>query len=236
MRYIRYSLTTLFLLIWLINSGIDVLAMNTGFSTETLPKQDIEIFLNNINIFLLTDEPDKKAIECFDVKEDKTIAIGYSSSDNKTISIYTDEGLFKYGYSFRCSGNFGIEWDNDELIIYFVRSDIALSVNALSEVKGIQKILNTTENNSYWNHNVFSPKRYVDGTEYTLKNDMGILNIFASSYSQLVTKNVNGKETIIYDVNTSQISSIIVIFIIVTLVICIIVWIVLTLFKKTGDG
>lgn len=42
----------------------------------------------------------------------------------------------------------------------------------------------------------------VGQDKYTIRNDMGILNLFLSSYSQLLKTDVNGETTIIYDVNT----------------------------------
>lgn len=210
MRSIRFILTTLLILFLLINEGIEVLAMNTGFSTQSLPEDDIDTFLNNVNISILAEEPPKKAIKCFDVNESGAIAIGSSNFEHKTICIYTDKGDFKYGYSFECSGSFGIEFDNNDLIIYFVRSDVAVAVNPIGEVESVLRIQNTIENNDYWNKCVFSTKRKIGDTEYFLKNDMGILNLFASSYSQLITANKYGEESIIYDVNSAQLSNMVV--------------------------
>ncbi len=64
------------------------------------------------------------------------------------------------------------------------------------------------QNNSYWNDSVFSTIRKVGDVEYRLKNDMGILNILASSYSQLIVVNSAGEGTILYDVNSSQLAKI----------------------------
>ena len=208
MKYIRRFSTALLLLILLITGEIEAFAMNTGFSTEELSEDQRNIFLKNIHLSMLADEPSKKAIECFDVNENGAIAIGCSASDNKTVCIYTSDGNFQYGYSFECSGSFGIEMDKNNLIIYFVRSDIAIAIDPTGEVESILKIQSTSENNSYWNDSVFSTIRKVGDTEYRLKNDMGILNIVASSYSQLIVVNSAGEETILYDVNSSQLTKI----------------------------
>ena len=84
-------------------------------------------------------EPQKNPIECFSVNENGEIAIGCSDSEQKTVCIYADNGKFQYGYSFECSGSFGIEFENNNLNIYFVRSDVAIAVNQMGEVESIYK-------------------------------------------------------------------------------------------------
>ena len=155
MRYIRCVFTILLLLLLIINGGLEVLAMNTGFSTESLLEDDINTFLKNVNITMLTNEPPKKAIDCFSVNENGVIAIGCSDSENKTVCFYTRDGDFQYGYSFKCYGNFGIELNKNILNIYFVRSDIVVTINHMGKVESIRKIQNTSENNDYWNNCVF---------------------------------------------------------------------------------
>lgn len=204
MKFIRCIFIIIFSLIVLFIGGVEVLAMNTGFSTELLPEDDMHTLLKNVNISMFADEPPRRTIECFDVNEEGIIAIGSSNSENKTVCIYTVDGIFQYGYSFKDSGSFGIELDKNVLNIYLVRSDVAIAVNSIGEIESILKIQNTSANNSYWNNCVFSTRRKIGDTEYSLKNDMGILNLFASSYSQLITTNKYGEENIIYDVNADQ--------------------------------
>lgn len=232
MSYIRKFFTIMLLLLLLIIGGVEVLAMNTGFSTELLPEDNMNTLLKNINISIFTDEPPKKAITCFDVNEDGVIAIGCSNSENKTVCIYTSDGVFQYGYSFKYSGNFGIELDKSVLNIYLVRSDVAISVNSVGEVESILKIKNTSENNSYWNNCVFSTSRRIGNTEYVLENDMGILNLFASSYSQLIITNKNGERIIIYDVNSAQFSNMIIVVSLVIVFICLVTAVVVWKFIK----
>lgn len=66
----------------------------------------------------------------------------------------------------------------------------------------------------------FSTKREIGDTEYFLKNDMGIFNLFASSYSQLIVTNKNGEESIIYDVNSTHFSNVALAVAVVTMFIC----------------
>lgn len=234
MKYIR-NVFAFLLILMLINEG-EVVAMNTGFSTGTLSKNDIETFIENVNISILENEPQRQAIECFDVDEEGTIAIGYSDSQNKTVCIYTNNGDFQYGYSFECSGKFGIEIHNRVLNIYFVRSDVAIAINSKGEIESILEIKNTSDNYNYWNNHVFSTKRKIGDNEYILKNDMGIFNVFASSYSQLIITNKNGEKSIMYDVNSTQFSNMVIKFIGVLVFICLVIAIVFGQFIKQKRG
>lgn len=204
MKLMRNSVVVLLLVVMLISNGSKVNALNTGFSTESLSEDLVDKFLVNVNITLVADEPQKRAVECFDVSKDGRIAIGCGDSEIKTVSIYTSEGCFQYGYRFKCSGIFGVELHENMLIVYFVRSDVALAVSPEGKVLDVVKIQDTIENNSYWNRSVFAKTREVGDYEYVLRNDMGILNSFASSYSQLVVIDTSGVERIIYDVNTTH--------------------------------
>lgn len=232
MRRIRYFIISLLLLLSVVNGGIDVLAANMGFSTEALPEDDRATVIKNLNISTLEDEPKRRGIECFDVGESGIIAIGCNTSNNKTVCIYTSDGKFQYGYSFECDGSFGIEIDRNKLLIYLVRSDIAIAVNPKGEVENISKIQNTSENNSYWNNVVFSNRRKVGDMEYALKNTEGIFSVFASSYSQLSVTDVKGEQSVIYDVSSVQFSNMVVAVICVFLFICLAVFVIIRQFAK----
>jgi hypothetical protein len=195
------------ILILALNSNVNIIAMTTGFATEELDYEKQQTFLSNIDISLLHSDADirSKFIVCFDVNEDGLIALGFADSINKSVCIYSSDFTFKYGYSFKSSGSFGIEWDKNNLIIYFVRSDVAASFDERGTCIEIKSIRNTSENNSYWNNTVSSKKRHVGDDQYIIKNDMGIFSYFGSSYSQLIKINKNGEELILYDVSDAKI-------------------------------
>lgn len=188
--------------------SIEAAAMNTGFSIEALPEKDKDTFLENLKISLIKEEPTRRAIDCFDVNDSGLIAIGQNNFNNKILCVYTSDGIFQYGYRFNCSGNFGIEWDDTNINIYFARSDVIAKVNSKAKIEVVSKVKNTIDNNSYLNHFIYSTKRISGNTVYTLRNDMGFFNLFASNYSQLVATNTEEKETVLYDVNSAQFSKI----------------------------
>ena len=206
MRSFKYSLAILLSVFFIAQGILCVSAMNTGFATEEKPVEEQKRFIANIDLTLITVEPSASSIVCFDVNEDHMIAVGLASSGNeRTICVYSQDGAFQYGYKFLSYGSFGLEWDGDNLLIYFVRSDVALEVAPTGEVITVQEITNTKENNSYWQHFVEAKKRTVGDKEYWLQNDMGPLNLIAFSYSQLVVRD-DGGTRIIIDVNDEQLT------------------------------
>ena len=231
MKY-RRIFALLLLLLLLSNGGIKVSAMNTGFSTVSLPEDDIFTFLKNVNISMLADEPKKKAIECFDVNKKGMVAIGQEGAHGKEVCIYSSNGTFLYGYTFTCSGGFGVEWDGDNINFYFVRSSVIVSITPNGEILDVFEVQNTIENNSYMNHFIHSTERSVGDTKYVVRNNIGILNLFASSYSQMVTIDIAGEESIIYEVSSTQFSNMVVIFIGVILLVCLAVGIIIWQFVK----
>ena len=209
-------------------------AMNTGFLTNQLTEQEKSTFISNIELSFLTNEPIKRSIECFDVNENETIAIGQNgNSTKKIVCVYSNNGVFQYGYTFKSSGTFGVEWSGDNINIYFIRSDVIVSVTPDGEISDIAEVENTTDNNSYLNNFIFSNRRMVGDTEYIIKNKPGIFNIFASSYSMLISKNKNAEEHILYDVNSTQNLITLLRFITIVLFISIVIFIVIKQFKVT---
>lgn len=224
----------LIILIFLSTGRIYTFAMDTGFKTDNMESEEQQTFLKNVDLNLITEQPPSYSVLCFDVNEDGLIALGSKALDKKIVSIYSSDGVFMYGYTFNCSGSYGIEWDENNLIIYFVRSDVAAMFDEKGSCLELKMIPITAENNSYWNYFVFSNKRIVGESEYRLKNDMGpFLNVFASSYSQLIKTDSDGSTTVIYDVSSDQIIKTIIVFIgIVILITIVLIKLILVFFKS----
>ena len=185
---------------------IKVNAVNTGFQTDEISIDRKNSFLSSINISVISEEPPKKDFTCFAVSSDHLIAIAQNTfnSSKQTVCIYSNEGVFQYGYTFDCLGFYELEWDRENLNIYFIRGNFLVSVTPSGEVLDVLKVREKeVENRKYSNEVLGSVKRTVDGTEYSIKNDMGILRICSlSSFSKIIVKDSNGNESIIYDVNS----------------------------------
>ena len=204
-----YLFLSLLLLIVFFTNAIEVNAMDTGFSTEEISEEKKTAFVSNINVSLLREEPEKSGILCFDVNEQGMIAVGNKDSQSKKICIYTSQGEFLYGYTFNCTQSFCVEWDEQHVNIYFIRSDVIISLDSDGNILDIKAVQDTIDNNSYRNSLLYSTTRTVGNTTYLIRNDMGILNWIAFSFSQIVAVDA-GTEFVIYDVNSVQLAKMIV--------------------------
>lgn len=82
------------MLILVFGAAAEGFAITAGFSTEALQQDDIKTVLENINLTMLTEEPPKKAIECFDIDDGRAIAIGYSDFDKKPYAFIPAIAIF----------------------------------------------------------------------------------------------------------------------------------------------
>ncbi len=164
-------------------------------------KEEQEKIEGNLEITLITSEPTKFPVACFDVREDGMLVIGSEVGGNeKTICVY-NQGEFQYGYTFKSAGNFGVEWDGDLINLCTVRSDLVISIDANGQILQISKIEDTYANNSYW-YEVSAKEKNAQGQTYAIQNDLGFLNLFAMNYSQLTSTNADGQTTVLYDART----------------------------------
>lgn len=235
MKKNRECIMLLVILISVLVGNIDAVAMITGFSTEKMEIDEEKHFQANLGMHVTTKKPRENTIECFDINEDGWIALGSDDvmdSSKKTVSIYNQNGTFLYAYTFDDYGKFGIEWDGSNLIIYFVRSDVA----AMFDINGVnvenRTIKNTIGNDTYWRHSVFSKKKSMGDKQYEMTNEMGFLNLFATSYSQLIETDAVGNTTVIYDVSDEYAIKMVIKFITVILVFVTVVFVIIRKLRK----
>ena len=228
MRLKQQLLLALIFLSVFLSTSIGVNAINTRFSTEEVSEAQKNTFISNIKLIVLKTEPTKRGILCFDVNDHGLIAIGQNGTNSKELCVYNSQGVFLYGYAFDCSQSFGIEWDGRLINIFFVRSDILLSLDSAGNVKDIKKVQNTYDNNIYMNSMLDSTCRVVGDTKYLIRNNAGLFNRIATSYSQIVIIDAKGEESVIYDDSSSQLTktvlSISVIIMFASIAMVVIVW------------
>lgn len=76
----------------------------------------------------------------------------------------------------------------------------------------------------------------MNGNKYELNNDMGILNIFASKYSTLAKTNLDGVQTVIYDVHNDYLIILLVSIIGVVLFITIAITVLIVKTRNVGHN
>lgn len=205
---------------------LDLLAISNELETESFDQSRETEVLSRIKISLLTEEAEKWPIECFDVSENGMIVLGLADpgfhSERNCLYVYSSDGVFQYGYSFESSGSFYVEWNQDNIEIYLARSDIIVILNPKEQTQSAVQIKDVTESSHYINQVLRLRERQVGDTKYIIQNDMGVLNLIASSYSQMLVVNAS-ETTMIYDVNSNALTRVIIKIVTVCLMACVVI-------------
>ncbi len=213
--------------------GRSAFAVTTGFETEDIDQESQQERLEYMQIQLLTSGDEQtKSIACFDINDQGMIALGLYSSDNKAIYVYNQKGGFEYGYAFKDNGNFGVEWDHDNLLICSVRGDAIIAVDRDANCVGMKSITDSIDNNTYWNHEIYAVRRTYSGDTYEIRNDLDFFNAFAASKSKLVKIDTEGKTTVIYDVSDYARTRIIIVLCTVVMFMTIVIFTIVMQFRK----
>ena len=233
----KITLCFLFILLSLIFVTIGVSAKESGFSMYAVLEKEAKSVLNRIDLTFLTEEPPKEAINCFDVNENGLFVVGCETGMKKTVCVYSYEGIFQFGYSFVDAGSIYVELFDDYLAIYTVRGSLAIVLDFTGNVEKILAIINTPHNNQYWYYLTKLTSKETKSAIFKIRNDMGFLfNLFASDYSQVVVKEANGEEKIIYDVNSGQFAKKLTFLIGLIIFVAIVVFCIVKWFPKTNPG
>lgn len=175
----------------------------TAFAaSDDLTTADRETFLKNTSLTLLSVEPEKEKISCFDVNEEGLIAIGTTGSEGARILVYTEDGAFQYGYSFQCHQRFAVSWDGGNIAIYFVRSNIVAKFDRNGDNISLTLLERNTPEEDFWSSKITSTQCTVNEKTYRVRTGIGPLGLLATGYFQLVVVDPLGQETIVYDVSS----------------------------------
>lgn len=101
---------------------VNVYAFDGTNSSAVVKEQDISLVL---------EEPEQKnRILCYDVNRNGTVVLCqkqdnmYSSKTDYLICVYSDEGIFQYGYRVSSQGSVETKWNEDNIQILWVRRDV----------------------------------------------------------------------------------------------------------------
>jgi len=188
--------------IWLFNTMLisQCLAMDTGFLTDDIAAEDIELIFNKIELTAIVQPDTFSGFSCFAVNEYGDYALGFDQNEIDTVLVYSADGTFRYGFTFSNSGSLGLELDQENVILYFVRSDLAVSVDQNGNCLDAKIIQNTSQNQDYWNGEVFANKRTVNDSVFTAKHWLfNNEHLHWGKYTRLVKLLPDGEEIILYD-------------------------------------
>jgi len=167
-------------------------------TTEQIPENEIIEIYNRMGVRLI-DEPDSmKLFSCFDVNENGDFIIGINESAEDKILVYDKHGNYLYGFVMYGSGTFGVEWDGNNVIVYRVRSDLAVWIDKYGNCQDMKRIPITTNNNRYWNYVIKAKKRTIEENQYIASSEFLLFD-----YSKLTKSDANGNETVLYAAENS---------------------------------
>lgn len=226
----------IFLLLFL--GGLTVHASTTyGFETTNLSNNEkIEIW-KNINVKSLSDSISLNdiglPIVSFDVSESEKILLGFKG--NRVAVLDKNREVLNF-FEFSNDGSFYVQWNGDNILLLLVRGSIIVEFTSTGQLIDMVKAEdNSIKNNSLWNEISKKDYVYVRENSYSIRNQMGFLNFFSSSYSQLLKIDSNGNITTVYDVNSTQLTKTIVIFIANLLFVALVAVIIVRQFLKAKN-
>ncbi len=202
----------------------------SAFSYTDIPEKEISNLKENIKIEKLDSfsEEDKRAFSCFDISSCGRIVL---KIDNGQVIVLNETGEFLYGYTLQTYGDIGVGWESENVVIYFVRSDIAVVLSEEADILSIKKIANTVENNSYWNQSVYAKKRICGESTYVMKNSHSILDLFGSG-TVLQKEDANGDVSTLYDASNSFDKSLVISTVVFIVVLCVLATIFFPMLNK----
>ena len=122
----RYLVLCVMLVIVLLASTIEASAMNTGFLTEDMSEEDRNgAQENNMGkVDMLSSEPKfLLGFANYAISPSGCFAISGSYLTNNLIAVYDADGNYLYGYSINNPGSIAVSWVDDNIAVYFVRSN-----------------------------------------------------------------------------------------------------------------
>ena len=157
-----------------------VYATGENFSPET--------GIENLNLKVLEEEPPKRLITAFDVRDDGWFVVGL---DTQEILIFDEEKTFQYGYSIDVFGDYSVEFSGDNIAIYLIRGDYVAIIDKQGNCASYEEA-----DAGYIDEILYRTSKRIGNTEYSLERDVGL---FAGDNARLVEVNSAGDRTVLYD-------------------------------------
>ena len=146
--------------------------------------------LENLDVKLLGQEIIERSICCFDVNEEGLIAVGLDESrSRRRVQVYDAAGYYLYGYEFSCSGSFWVEFEGDNLTIYFVRGQLLATFTPEGQCVSVKTYRGSAGDALYVTQKVCGSKTY------RMERDIGFHYVF----SRLTVTDADGAKITLYD-------------------------------------
>ena len=199
---------------------LSVQATTLGFQTSSFASDEISTFLQDRHFEKVADDSYQAGIQCFDISIDGNIAIAAGESSNCRVYVYDQNRTFLFGLKFRSDGDFGVEYLESNLVIYFLRGNTVAIVDPTGELVDVQKITSPEQNYEHIIEILNRTSKQSNNKCYMLERDIGI----GDSFSRLVAIDEYGERTILYNTSTGHMLSQIVLIISIISLFFLAVW------------
>ena len=172
---------------------------------EEMSASEKSDFWENIDFEVSNKPLSDEDLVCFNVSFDGIIALGADSGGiRRSVALYDSNLNFINRFYFDSYGDYYLAWENDSLVIFMVRSSIAVRVSTDGDLIDIAKAKNCPENRNIINDEFKIKQKIVDNKTYKLTNGSRLLDAFSVSYSSLAVTDEGGAQTVIYGSEASQ--------------------------------
>ncbi len=184
---------------------IPVSAIEYEIPVKILEPEEVQEALGYYQITKLTEaeEPSGENIYFIDVNDQGEIIASFYRG--KKIGIYNKDGEYQYGYSLHSNGYFAAKWVDDfgTLMIYILRSDRMVILDADGNCLEMAKGIDVDANSDFWDQMLAKGVDQINDTIYYLKNE-NLISALGGGYSQLIRRDADGTEHILYDAGKSN--------------------------------
>lgn len=214
----NYAVCCMLVLLMIFAVMLPCFAADTGLLADELLEEDIAAVFAKLKLETINQPTINTGFSCFDVNQTGTYALGFGHGQRDCVLVYDPNGVYLYGFSFKNNGSLGLEWNGETLILYLLRSDLAVEVDANGNCVAIKKIQNSVHNSQYINNTIFANKRIINGATYSAEH--WLINnelLHWGSYSRLVKNIPNGDKVTLFDQTNHQITKLVILLIGMTL-------------------
>ena len=185
-----------------------------------MPLEEQQSFLKNVSVKSAQEDYAGIGIVCFDVRSDGMVALGFNlPSGGRYAAVLDAEGVFQYGYTFRCTGSFQLDWTDEGLGIIWVRSSVRAVFDEAGNCLSIAEFDFDGVMNDHMNA-LGQPVRRTAEAAYTLETDWPLAVVSA----RLVRTDMQGTAVVLHDASvSSMLSAMLVYASIVFIAVCFIV-------------
>ncbi len=174
-----------------------------GFDTKQVEAEEMPQIWDNIAVREVT-ELKKAPITGFDVSESGDIAIVTTANE---IAVYDKNGQSTKFYAFESSGMCYIGWNEENLVLFSIRSSIIYEFSSDIKLISMREIdEGSIRSVQAWEKIRHRTQLTKNNYTYKVKNDIGFLNLF-SGYSYSILEKIDQSDNHmyrIYDVTEEQ--------------------------------